>query len=344
MRRVAPGAPEGRQHWMDLLRGGAILLVIAHHLRLVQQIWDGSAPHAMVVLSEATAPFRMPVLLFASGLLLARSLEKPTGRFLAGKARALLWPWLIWSAMMLPIMGWELGRDPLWWVNGTYTWFLLVLFLYYAVGLLTRWIHPGWLALASVAGWTLPPQFGVEYDVAGNRPDKFLFYAVFFFAGAALRRTLAAGAVPVAVVVPALLIAAGWAGFAARIDMEPAIPVLTQAVVLIGVLGAVGAAQRIPRAGPVRLLERLGRNSIVPYLVHLPVIELICRNVDLSPSGATFALYALVTLAICVLAIRLRPMTGFLYALPARRRSAGEPDPAPRSGIDVHESEPAPVG
>jgi len=100
---------------MDLLRGGAILLVIAHHLRLVQQAWDGSTPHLMVVLSEATAPFRMPVLLFASGLLLARSLQKPTGRYLTGKARALLWPWLLWSAVMLPILGWEHGGEPLWW-------------------------------------------------------------------------------------------------------------------------------------------------------------------------------------------------------------------------------------
>ena len=37
---------------MDLLRGTAILLVIAHHLRLVQQIWDGGTPWTMVELSE----------------------------------------------------------------------------------------------------------------------------------------------------------------------------------------------------------------------------------------------------------------------------------------------------
>ena len=91
---------------MDLLRGTAILLVIAHHLRLVQQIWDGGTPWAMVELSEALAPFRMPALLFASGLLLARSLRRPPGRFLAGKLRGLLWPWLLWSAVMLPILGW----------------------------------------------------------------------------------------------------------------------------------------------------------------------------------------------------------------------------------------------
>ncbi|OFT62640.1 hypothetical protein HMPREF3159_03780 [Brachybacterium sp. HMSC06H03] len=68
---------------MDLLRGTAILLVIAHHLRLVQQIWDGGTPWAMVELSEALAPFRMPALLFASGLLLARPAASSPGSFAA---------------------------------------------------------------------------------------------------------------------------------------------------------------------------------------------------------------------------------------------------------------------
>ncbi|WP_193106463.1 acyltransferase [Brachybacterium sp. FME24] len=314
-------APSGRQHWMDLLRGTAIMLVIGHHLRLVQQIWDGSTPHEMVVLSEATAPFRMPVLLFASGLLLARSLEKPTARYLSGKARSLLWPWLIWSAVMLPIMGWAFGADPLWWLNGIYTWFLVALFLYYVVGLVTRYIPPGWLALASIAGWTALPLLGVELDVSGNRPDKFLYYAVFFFAGAALRRVLAARTVPIAILVPALLVAAAWAGYAARIDLEPAIPVISQLAVLLGVIAAIGVAQRLPRVRPVRALEWIGRNSIVPYLVHLPVIEILGRHIDLAAGRATFALYFLVTLGICVLAVLARPATGFLYALPGRALS-----------------------
>ena len=146
---------------MDLLRGFAVLLVIAHHLRLVQEIWDGAAPHAAAILSEGTMPFRMPALLFASGLLLERSLRKPTARYLSGKARSLLWPWLLWSALMLPILGWENAREPLWWINGMYTWFLLALFLYYLIGLLARRIHPAWLALASVAGWTAMPLLGL---------------------------------------------------------------------------------------------------------------------------------------------------------------------------------------
>lgn len=307
---------------MDLLRGTAILLVIAHHLRLVQQIWDGSTPWAMVELSEALAPFRMPALLFASGLLLARSLRRPPGRFLAGKLRGLLWPWLLWSAVMLPILGWGHADEPLWWLNGMYIWFLAALFCYYVTGLLTRRIHPAWVALASVVAWTALPLLGVAHDMVGPRPDKFVFYAVFFFAGAALRPVLARRPVPWAVTVPALAVAAAWALHAARFDAEPQVPVLTQVVVLLAVVGAVGVLQRLPRLHALRPVEWLGRNSIVPYLVHLPVIELLGRHIDLPAGPGTFALYYAVTIGVCVLAVLLRPVTGFLYAFPARKAAA----------------------
>ena len=307
---------------MDLLRGGAVLLVIAHHLRLVQEIWDGAAPHTMAILSEGTMPFRMPALLFASGLLLERSLRKPAARYLSGKARSMLWPWLLWSALMLPILGWENAREPLWWINGMYTWFLLALFLYYLIGLLARRIHPGWLALASVAGWTAMPLLGLAQDVAGLRPDKFLYYAAFFFAGAAAHRVLAVRTVPWALILPSLVIAAGWAAYAVYLDADPDVPVLSQVVVLIGVLGAIGVAQHLPRIGIVRGIEWLGRNSIVPYLVHLPVIELLARHTDVPVGWPAYLAGFTIVIAICVLAIRLRPVTSFLYVFPGVRRGS----------------------
>ncbi|MFJ6042172.1 acyltransferase family protein [Brachybacterium paraconglomeratum] len=324
-RTTSAAAPTGeptREHWMDLLRGTAILLVIAHHLRLVQQIWDGGTPWAMVELSEALAPFRMPALLFASGLLLARSLRRPPGRFLAGKLRGLLWPWLLWSAVMLPILGWGHADEPLWWLNGMYTWFLAALFCYYVIGLVTRRIHPGWIALASVVVWTALPLLGAAHDWLGPRPDKFIFYAVFFFAGAALRPLLARGPLPWPVVVPALAVAAGWAAYASKIDAEPRVPMLAQLVILLAVIGAVGVLQRLPRLLALRPVEWLGRNSVVPYLVHLPVVEMLGRHVDLPAGPGTFALYYAVTIGVCVLAVLLRPVTGFLYAFPARKAAA----------------------
>lgn len=314
--------PQPRLHWMDMLRGISVVLVAILHITLVQEIWDGGTSYEAIVLSQAVAPFRMPMLLFASGLLLARALKKPTGRYLTGKLRTLLWPWLIWSAVMWPITGWSYGLQPLWWINGMYTWFLMALFCYYLVGLLTRWIHPAWFALASITAWTVLPMLGVTFDVTGFRPDKFLYYAAFFFAGAALRRLLSERRIPVAALLPALVVAAGWAYYAMRIDMEPSIPVVSQLVVIISVIGVIGLAQRAPRVGAVRFVEWMGRNSIVIYLVHLPVVEMLGRYLPLPPGRKSFLVFVVVTLGVCLAAAALRPHISWLFAFPQRSRAA----------------------
>ncbi|MFC7465081.1 acyltransferase family protein [Brachybacterium sp. GCM10030252] len=317
MNGTGPAPARGRMQWMDLLRGVAILLVMTLHISLVQQVWDGPAPHGAVLVSEAAAPFRMPILLFASGILLPRALAKPTPRFLAGKARSLLWPWLLWSFVMLPLAGWQMAKDPYWWSNGMYTWFLLALFVYYVIGLVTQKINPAWIAVASVALWTLLPPIGVHLDPYIYRPDKFLLYAVFFFAGAALRKPLTSRNVPLPVLVPATVVALGWAAYAVWLDRAPLTPVISQIAMLIGVVAAIGIAQRLPRFWLVRGLEWIGRNSVVAYLVHLPIAELLARYLALPAGSVGFAISFTVTLGVCLLAIRLRPWTSFLYAFPS---------------------------
>ncbi|MCT1909835.1 hypothetical protein ACH0CV_01075 [Brachybacterium paraconglomeratum] len=52
------------------------------------------------------------------------------------------------------------------------------------------------------------------------------------------------------------------------------------------------------------------------------MIELLGRHSDLPAGPGTFALYYAVTIGVCVLAVLLRPVTGFLYAFPARKAAA----------------------
>lgn len=329
---------------MDLLRGAAVLLVISYHLRLLEQKWAGSSPELVVGFSDALSPFRMPVLLFASGLLLVHSLEKPARASLRGKLRSLLWPWLLWSALMLPLVGWESAERPLWWLNGTFTWFLVALFLFHLVGLLARRLHPGGLALAFAVAWAALPLAGLELHMVGLRPDKLLYYAVFFFAGAALRRTLEQHTLPWPVLGLGLLVAAGWAVHAHDAGGTPTPPVLAHLVVLIALVSVVGILRRMPRLRALRPLERLGRHSIVPYLVHVPVMELLCRYADLPPTVVSHLILYALTLGVCVLALLLRPVTGILYTFPARRRGrhpAAHPSPRSVPGLSALVGAPA---
>ena len=88
---------ETRQHWMDFARSVCILLVIFLHTTTVMQKYGVPFPDYIAVFNNFLDPFRMPLLMFLSGMLLEKSLAKPNREFLAGKFNLIFWPFLIWS-------------------------------------------------------------------------------------------------------------------------------------------------------------------------------------------------------------------------------------------------------
>lgn len=93
-------------------------------------------------------------------------------------------------------------------------------------------------------------------------------------------------------------------------------------------VSSIGVAQRLPRFWAVRALEWIGRNSVVPYLAHRSVAEVLVRYLDL-PAGRTGSAITFVAKrGVCVLTIRLRPWTSFLYTFPSLR-GARVPERAP---------------
>ncbi|MDK6499355.1 hypothetical protein QP341_26160, partial [Escherichia coli] len=44
--------------------------------------------------------WRMPMLVFLSGVLLPRSVSKPLGTYYRGKAERILWPFLVWMVVL----------------------------------------------------------------------------------------------------------------------------------------------------------------------------------------------------------------------------------------------------
>lgn len=264
-----------RVEWMDALRGTAILLLILWHASAIPQIVGFQMPAWLFVVNEAFLPWRMPTLMFLSGMLLHRSLRKPPSIYVTSKVRLLLWPCLVWTAVYLvlhPAEG-ESITSPVSWFGAGYLWYILYLFLYYmGAPVLVR--LPWWILL--------PLLWAVGAVVDHPALHKFAFFALFFFAGYQLRglavwaATCSRGWLALGLGATAaftmLSLALAWPErthyFQFSSMTVPA--VLVMLLVSVRLLATWMASFR---GGTVaRTLTWIGRNSIVFYLTHFPVM------------------------------------------------------------------------
>ena len=179
-------AQVGRMRWVDVVRGFAVFLVVFYHVVIALKVTDTPPPAWGVIINDAFAPFRMPTLMFCSGLLLTRSLLKPPKEYIVGKLRRIGWPYLVWTTVLVsflmagsrfagdgnytPARIVELLTSPT-----TYTWYLFYLLVFYMVSL----IMPARLRL-----WSIPLLFIVSalvHDGDGWSRAAFLF--AFFLMG-----------------------------------------------------------------------------------------------------------------------------------------------------------------
>ncbi|GAA3712112.1 acyltransferase [Zhihengliuella alba] len=315
-----------RLHWMDFLRGLAVLLVVLMH----------SNEHGGVSLpwwtdaNEYLAPFRMPLLMFLSGLLVEHSMAKPLPQYVWGKVAAIAWPLVIWLVLygLLARDGFGLPLDlHAYLTSGDYLWFLMALLACYGLALLfkpltaalPRTHHWGYL-LVFVAAVLLAVATGIEQGLKGNT----LWYGAFFFLGAwarpYLRRWLDA---PWAGVVPLLLVvaAASYATVRAGIPSFATLP--GACLSALGILGIVWVAPHLPPSAFLRFVTWCGRSSIVVYVVHFPVLVLLRDRVlpaGALPDVAHVLVLTVATLAVTVLLVWARPWTPWLYTMPQHLR------------------------
>lgn len=129
-----------RESWVDVIKGGAILLVVLHHSVAVMEAtgWNSNLVNSA---NGVLQTVRMPLFFFASGLFFAKNLTTPWGQFLKSRVAAMLYLYVLWSAVRAAVftpIPWVLSdADP--WVEfalilvapNTGLWFLYALALYF---------------------------------------------------------------------------------------------------------------------------------------------------------------------------------------------------------------------
>ncbi|MEK0153945.1 acyltransferase family protein [Arthrobacter oryzae] len=264
---VSTPLPGQHLKWMDTLRAVAVFMVIFEHAILLTPL---ALPEWLVDASNVFAPFRIPALMFLSGLLLPKSLAKPAGTYLRGKLSRIVWPYLIWSVLIWALANWGDDRPNLLielFLNPTTTpmWFLAYLAMYYVIGLFLHGL-PG--ALAAI------PLLLVSALLGENNAGRFFYLLAFFLMGDYISRnaarffpilfrrevTIVAGAVGIGLAVAAV------SGVDVKYVPALALPVF------VSILATIPLVDRLARTKPGEVIGAYGTHTIVFYVLHWPAM------------------------------------------------------------------------
>lgn len=299
---------------MDLLRGAAVLLVIAWHVIALPGEYGVAPGPALVTFFDATVSVRMPLMFLLSGMLLPLALSKSPSAYVIGKYRNLLWPYAMWFMVMVVITGswstftsfWKLVGGP--W----HLWFLAVLIACFVVARALRRI-PGWIVAAMM-------QVGLHLgDFSTAAVERFLYFGSFFFLGSSLwhaRHRIAA----LGWWLPATL---ATLGTAATLSLELLAPAWAESIVSLGALLRslpwlillLWLGPRLPRG---RFLEWAGRQSIVLYLVHFAAIVALLQwtDAELLPPAVLYLVVAVLGFGVPLVLARHRHAVPWLFRAP----------------------------
>jgi fucose 4-O-acetylase-like acetyltransferase len=309
--------------WMDQARGVAIILVIVHHSMTWTGLFGLEVPVALVAFDDIVSPFRMPLLMFLSGMLVTGSLAKAPGVYFAGKARAIAWPYLLWSVIFLSWTGTlAIVLVPnILLFPPTYLWYLWFLFAYYVAAWVIARLRIPLLPVAvlSLAASAFAPE---DYRIS-----RFFFLFTFFAfgwwwssSGIVTRGSPRTRAMAIATGLAAGVVVAGItvAGHPTRYEAGYAWGVLALIAALALMLPQVRSGRRSAA------LEFVGRNSIVYYVTHYTLIwaldVLLVDTWGWSEPWVVWAAGVVVAVicasALCLLRQRWAPI-GWLFVWPA---------------------------
>lgn len=261
-----------RLQWMDFVRGVCILLVILVHTGSAMTRANVPYSPEIDVFNEFFGPFRMPLLMFLSGLLLHKSLTKSNKEYVLGKFYLIFWPFIVWSMAVYAAD----GRLTLEYILKTpisapsLLWYLWFLCAYYLIALvLERFRVPilPVILICLVASGFLPSIM---------RMDRFAALFVFFLLGHyAVREKLSLqGRWPIAFLgLGAAVIGGVISATGVKIKYDPFFVWVPVGLTLFILWAApLYSSSRIGGG-----IEWIGRNSIVFYVAHFPVLTVMAR-------------------------------------------------------------------
>lgn len=279
---LATTSQGSRIQWMDVSRGVAILLVIGFH-SVSEVDKQFGLPPIVTTINEIVSPARMPLMVFLSGMLLHKSLSKPIKEYITGKVSRIAWPFFLWSLIMLALITagnpssrseiLQRGAAALTYSPLDHLWFLRDLFIFYILALLLRRVP--WAVIASSALFV-----GVTATIV-DAPDllRGAYLLVFFMLGAGAgsspktverllesRLALGLACIVAAAIVPAALQPG---------DVRYQLLFLPIAAALAYLM--LRLCQFISRFTAAEALSAVGRDSLVYYLAHWPIIVVLAN-------------------------------------------------------------------
>ena len=268
-----------RISWMDTLRGIAILLLVVWHSSAIPVYYGYDMPTWLLLTNETVLPWRMPTLMFLSGLLLHKSIVKAPATYYVGKIRALAWPYLIWAAIHITTFPYYVGAltSPKSWIANGYLWFIFFLLAYYLIARIV--VRAPWWATMLVC-------IGAASAMPVPLIQNFFYFAIFFFAGHYLRRIVHDSlSWPRQIYVAALVLTVAFTPISLWLTWSTdshyfqhhigAVPVVF-VMIFVGVRIAARLGREYSDRWVVRRMNSAGRNSIIFYLTHFPVITAVC--------------------------------------------------------------------
>lgn len=350
----------GRREWVDFVKGGAMILIVAYHVALFLNSvgMDAAGIGRVRVVLEL---FPMPAFFLVSGLFHARMATWSFGDLWRRRLRQYLYLYVLWSLIRFVFYvvapnvrsdgAGTTAADPLAlllifvWPISSY-WFIYALFVFTLVVWLFRNAPPA--ALLVLAGVLAALSSSGVLDAGNSSLNRMTEYLFFFVLGATFHRRIYEVVDATrpwrAVALTGAFLA--MAAITATVPVVRRIPGLEVVGQLLAVAAAFTLAYYLVRLRPLKWVNYVGVRALNIYLVHIFVIALLVAPLVFIPGidrgfgdRGILLLVGLtaVTIVLSILITRYLTRVTWLFVYPFGRkkrvrRSAQHPPAASSSG------------